>query len=113
MANKWSFEAVSDVFRDLSELQSHPKDKITTQPGLALLTRPYPSDDQSGDDIRDWARLARYIEHLNESSPSNVSYKVLYLTRHALGFHNKKHAEVGNDEWNVCCCKAGCPQTTS
>lgn len=89
------------VFRDLSDLKTHPGDKISTQPGLALLSRPYPSEDNAADDPSDWARFTRYVRHLNTESPDNVSYKVLYLTRHGMGFHNKKHVEVGEDEWNV------------
>lgn len=101
MVNKWKFETVSDVFFDPSTIQKDRKDKIETQPSLGLLTRSYPSDDQVADDTRDWTRFYRYVKSLNEAAPEGVEYKILYLTRHGIGFHNIKHAEVGEDEWNV------------
>lgn len=101
MVNKWKFETVSDVFFDPSTIQKERKDKIETQPSLGLLTRPYPSDDRVADDTRDWTRFYRYVKSLNEAAPEGVEYKILYLTRHGIGFHNIKHAEVGEDEWNV------------
>jgi hypothetical protein len=107
MAARWKFEAVPDIFRDLSELQSHSKGNITTQPGLGLLSRPYPTDAQSGQQNpsqgsqSDWARFVHHVAALNDQAPPNVQYKVLYLTRHGVGYHNLKSAEVGRDEWNV------------
>ena len=101
MGDRWKFEAVPRIFRDLSELQTCPENKFATQPSLGLLTRTYPCDDPLADDLRDWTRFRRYVSHLNEQAPENVSYKVLYLTRHGVGFHNQKHHEVGTEEWNV------------
>lgn len=101
MTNRWKFEAVPGIFFDPSPLQTQPGDKSSTQPSLGLLTQIYPSDGQDSSDVRDWTRFMRYVRSLNEKAPENVHYKLLYLTRHGLGFHNIKHAEVGNDEWNV------------
>jgi len=103
MAPRWKFEAVPDVFKDLSELQNSPKDKVTTQPGLGLLSRSYPTDDTQEDGQQqesDWTRLVRYVSTLNDEASPDVRYKVLYLTRHGVGYHNLKSAEVGEDAWN-------------
>ncbi|KAI6780120.1 uncharacterized protein J7T54_004253 [Emericellopsis cladophorae] len=103
MAPRWKFEAVPDVFKDLSELQTDPKDKVTTQPGLGLLSRSYPTDDmheKGQQEESDWTRLVRYVAALNGEASSDVRHKVLYLTRHGVGYHNLKSAEVGEDAWN-------------
>lgn len=89
------------IFFDPSKLQTRPEDKIVTQPELGLLKQTYSSDDETTSDLPSWTRFIRYVKSLNDAAPENVQYKVLYLTRHGLGFHNIKHAEVGNDEWNV------------
>ena len=41
------------------------------------------------------------VEALNKSSPPGVSYKLLYLVRHGLGFHNVAIANMGAQAWNV------------
>ncbi|KAK7431823.1 hypothetical protein QQZ08_001764 [Neonectria magnoliae] len=103
MASRWSFTTEPGVFYELAELgHLYPGNKVATQPHLALIPgKEYPSDDASSPDQRDWVRFAAYVKWLNENSPDNVVYKVLYLTRHGFGYHNKKHAEVGTVEWDV------------
>lgn len=102
---KWVFKAEPNVFIDIADLEDqYPDGKVTTQANLGLIPdQRYPSDDPSSSsrDQRDWVRLAAYLEWLNENSPENVRYKVLYLTRHGLGYHNKLHKEVGTVEWEV------------
>ncbi|KAH7140619.1 histidine phosphatase superfamily [Dactylonectria macrodidyma] len=102
MAHHWTFSTEPGVFVDLLELEPlYPGHKVTTQPHLGLIRgRKYPSDDPSASDQRDWARFTAYVSWLNEKAPENVAYKVLYLTRHGFGYHNKKHAEVGTAEWD-------------
>lgn len=103
MAPRWSFQVEPDVFVELADLEDqYPGQKVTTQPGLALIPgKQYPSDDPEALDQRDWVRFANYVRHLNRNSPDNVSYKVLYLTRHGFGYHNKCHHDVGTEAWNV------------
>lgn len=103
MTSHWTFQAEPGFFTDLAAVQDeHPAGKITTQPQLALLHREYPTDEPGAPDKRDWVRFAAYVTSLNQASPENLAYKVLYLTRHGFGYHNKKHAEVGTVEWDVC-----------
>ncbi|KAH6975968.1 histidine phosphatase superfamily [Ilyonectria sp. MPI-CAGE-AT-0026] len=102
MTPRWVFSTESGVFSDLSDLRhQYAGHKVTTQPHLGLVPgKKYPSDDASSPDQRDWVRFAAYVKWLNETTPDNVVYKVLYLTRHGYGYHNKKHAEVGTVEWD-------------
>lgn len=103
----WAFQAVPNIFHDFTEDPTYDPQttKVTTQPLLGLLPRAYPSDhhDDDGDDTekKSWTRFAAYVNRLNEDAPSNVRYKVLYLTRHGVGFHNLKHLEVGRKAWDV------------
>ncbi|KAF5017602.1 hypothetical protein F66182_10447 [Fusarium sp. NRRL 66182] len=103
MVAKWVFQAQPDIFVELVDIaHQYPGEKVTTQPNLGLIPgQKYPSDDPNAPDQRDWARLAAYVRWLNKNSPDNVSYKVLYLTRHGLGVHNKMHAQVGSEAWNT------------
>ncbi|KAM0545170.1 hypothetical protein ACHAPJ_011437 [Fusarium lateritium] len=103
MTAKWTFQAQPDIFVELVDIaHKYPGEKVTTQPNLGLIPgQKYPTDDPDAPDQRDWARLAAYVRSLNENSPKNVSYKVLYCTRHGVGVHNRKHAEVGSEAWNT------------
>ncbi|UZP35377.1 hypothetical protein NXS19_003193 [Fusarium pseudograminearum] len=103
MAANWSFKAQPGVFIELTDIaHNYPGEKVTTQPNLGLIpSQSYPSDDPDASDQRDWVRLARYVTWLNKNSSNNVVYKILYLTRHGLGVHNKMHAQVGSEAWNA------------
>ncbi|KAI5457818.1 histidine phosphatase superfamily [Mariannaea sp. PMI_226] len=103
MASQWTFTTVPDAFVELAHLEpNYPEHKVTTQPHLGLIQgQKYPSDDLTTAGQRDWVRFAAYVKWLNENAPGNVTYKVLYLTRHGFGYHNKKHAEVGTEEWDT------------
>ncbi|KAI9147986.1 putative phosphoglycerate mutase [Paramyrothecium foliicola] len=101
MNSKWTFQAMPGVFADLTEFAAqYPRGKVPTQPRLALIPREYPTDGQEPQDARDWVRFAAYVRSLNRDAPENVSYKVLYLTRHGVGFHNQKAAEIGTELWD-------------
>ncbi|RSL97033.1 hypothetical protein CEP52_011151 [Fusarium oligoseptatum] len=102
MTNRWTFQAVPGIFVEIADIaHQYPQGKVTTQPSLGLIPgQKYPSDDPDASDQRDWARLAAYVRWLNETCPENVCYKLLYLTRHGTGVHNKVHAEVGSEAWN-------------
>jgi hypothetical protein len=103
------FHALPGFFTEFSEeCKADRKFHATTQPLLGLIDRRYDTDTipdpgvGSGHQPRKpWDRFRAYVEHLNETSPKEVKYKVLYLTRHGLGYHNLVHAKVGDDAWNV------------
>lgn len=102
MTAHWKFTVEPGFFTDLAALQDEqPEAKFTTQPQLGLISRDYPTDSPDASDNRGWRRFATYVSTLNREAPENVTYKVLYLTRHGFGYHNKKHAEVGTVEWDV------------
>ncbi|KAL0940394.1 phosphoglycerate mutase [Colletotrichum truncatum] len=79
-----------------------PSGKATTQPGLGLLDKAVGSPGQCQDsgEGKPWERFASHVNQLNKESPDGVDYKVLYLTRHGLGFHNVQAAKVGTAEWD-------------
>ncbi|OJJ31455.1 hypothetical protein ASPWEDRAFT_45385 [Aspergillus wentii DTO 134E9] len=100
MAHQYKFEIQPQFFVDYFQLaRESPGSKVTTQPSLGLIDRPYESDNQS-DKKKPWEQFAAYVNRLNTENPDNVSYKVLYLTRHGLGTHNIHEAEVGKEAWN-------------
>ena len=99
----WKFTIESGYFIPFQDLQdASPIGRVTTQPRFGLLPRSYPSDGDDDPDKRDWIRFRNHVKTLNQdSSTTHVSYKVLYLTRHGFGYHNKKEKEVGTPEWDV------------
>lgn len=109
-SGKWKFSAVPGVFKNYTS-EDMPDGKLPTQPRLGLLHRAYPRtgdetttvkhEPLSDDASRDWPRFAAYVRELNAEAASGVKYKVLYLTRHGVGYHNQKQAAIGNDLWDV------------
>jgi hypothetical protein len=103
-ARHLSFEAVPGIFTDFSAAcAADPTLKIATQPSLALIDRTYPSDDPRTSDVstKPWERLAAYVASLNRDAEKGTSYKVVYLSRHGIGFHNVMQAKVGTEQWDV------------
>lgn len=101
-APNWAFFLETGVFVPFDEQAAASAiGRVTTQPRFGLLTRSYPTDDSGAGDQQDWTRFAKYVNQLNVDSPSHVQYKVLYLTRHGFGFHNKMEKQVGTAEWDV------------
>lgn len=65
-----------------------------------------------------WERFENHVRKLNNQTPENVRYKVLYcmsfqfpshdiqltfeVGRHGEGYHNIKETEVGKEAWDVC-----------
>ncbi|TGO67971.1 hypothetical protein BOTNAR_0032g00150 [Botryotinia narcissicola] len=47
-----------------------------------------------------WERFENHVVKLNNQTPKNVQYKVLYLGRHGEGYHNIKETEVGKEAWD-------------
>jgi hypothetical protein len=102
------FRAVPGFFIDFVEEAKHDTSfRATTLPRLGLIERTYETDkDTTSDrdprrDRKSWERFQDYIDYLNSHDAASTTYKVLYLTRHGLGFHNSFESEVGQDAWNV------------
>ncbi|KAM3540267.1 hypothetical protein ARSEF1564_006832 [Beauveria bassiana] len=85
---KWTFSAPEGYFDDCVPLAAQlPESRLTTRPLFALTLRAYPSD-AANSDKPPWARFVNHVQALNRESPDNVSYKIMFLTRHGQGFHN-------------------------
>ena len=100
----FQFRAVPEIFVDYAEKANQDATfRATALPSLGIIERSYPTDDPvASEQIKlPWERLKSYIEHLNEQESGRASYKVLYITRHGLGYHNVFEAEVGREAWNV------------
>lgn len=99
----YQFRAIPEIFVDYAKKASNdPMFRATTLPSLGIIERKYPTDDQVAFGYsKPWARLKTYVEHLNEQESGQTSYKILYITRHGLGYHNVFEAEVGREAWNV------------
>lgn len=101
MTCHYKFSAVSGIFDDYAEIAKQSSDnKARTQPSLGLLNRTYVSDSADTARLPQWVRFTRYLQYLNETSPHNESYKLLYIIRHGTGVHNVVMSEVG-DDWRV------------
>jgi hypothetical protein len=102
---KWQFVAQRNYFSHDNDPESWDF-RATTQPGLGLYDREFPSDGEfslNGTSMVDtkWNRFLRHVEHLNREDQGNKQYKIFYLIRHGQGVHNVKEAEVGRLEWDV------------
>ncbi|GKT44430.1 putative phosphoglycerate mutase [Colletotrichum spaethianum] len=97
---RYKFTILPKYFVDYYQVaDKSPNGKATTQPNLGLLDKPF-GDAASEADSTPWERFATHVNRLNAESPDDVAYKVLYLTRHGLGFHNVQAAKVGTAEWD-------------
>jgi hypothetical protein len=101
-SSPWKFVAQRGFFTHDDDPESWDF-RATTQPGLGLRTRSYPSDNHVGTAESDtqWPRFQNYVRYLNIQNPETERYKLLYIIRHGQGVHNVKETEVGRDEWNV------------
>jgi hypothetical protein len=104
----WAFSGRPDVtFNYAAEFERDSTYKATTLPGLGLIETFDGLDgfaasiDTKETNRRPWDRFKSYVHYLNQESPDTTSYKVLYITRHGLGYHNAFKAQVGSDAWNV------------
>jgi broad specificity phosphatase PhoE len=50
--------------------------------------------------IGSWDDVVNDLDHLNKSSSSNETYKILFLARHGQGYHNLAHSQYGDKAWN-------------
>ncbi|KAK1983000.1 phosphoglycerate mutase [Colletotrichum cereale] len=97
---RYRFTILPEYFVDYHQVaDKSPNGKATTQPGLGLLDKPF-GDEANETGAKPWERFAAYVRRLNAESPDGVDYKVVYLTRHGLGYHNVQEAKVGRVEWD-------------
>ena len=86
---QWTFSAPEGYFDDCAALAAQlPNNRLTTRPLFALTPRDYPSDTAATKDNRPWARFTAHVAALNREAPANISYKIMFLTRHGQGYHN-------------------------
>ncbi|KAK1460205.1 phosphoglycerate mutase [Colletotrichum melonis] len=103
---RYKFTILPEYFVNYYKVaDASPNGKATTQPGLGLLDLHF-GDAAADDDVaaegetKPWERFASHVRKLNAESPDGVDFKVLYLTRHGLGYHNVQAAKVGTAEWD-------------
>ncbi|EEY16612.1 phosphoglycerate mutase family protein [Verticillium alfalfae VaMs.102] len=93
---RYRFTILPDYFVDYEQVAAQdPSGKATTQPNLGILDREYPEIEIPG---TPWERLVTNVTRLNAESKGDVKYKVLFLTRHGLGYHNVQQAKVGTPD---------------
>lgn len=99
---KWKFEAVPGYFFDYVDAAQHePGFRASTLPLLGLIDSDYDDQLDIQADRRQWPRLKAHVDQLNQNATASTTYKVLYITRHGLGYHNVFEAQVGRETWNV------------
>lgn len=98
----WKFSGLPDAFFNYAEnFETDPTYKATTLPRLGLKKNFNQSIDVYATLSKPWESFTAWVENLNEQSPDSIEYKVLYITRHGLGYHNAFEAQVGREAWNV------------
>lgn len=104
---RFKFQAVPELFVDLAAASKAEQGglspyKVTTLPELGLqrdgLVKRMGNLESNK---KSWEALEEYIHDLNEQGTGLRVYKVLYVTRHGLGYHNTFEAKVGREAWNV------------
>ena len=71
-----------------------------TTTNFGLINRTYPADSNHGDSKTQWERFEHHVSVLNQHSPKNLQYKVIFLGRHGEGYHNTAEAYYGTPAWN-------------
>jgi hypothetical protein len=95
------------MFDFAAKFEQDPTYKVTTAPGLNLIedfegVHNIKVPQHAHSNLKPWENLKAYVQYLNGQSHDSVYYKVLYITRHGLGYHNIFEEQVGRDAWNVC-----------
>src|ERR1700753_3647336 len=92
-AHLFEYDIVPDIFSpSIPATQPDTYDYLRSD--LGLIKKEYETDPTKDGTIdakeikTQWARLQRYVEHLNTASPRKVQHKVLILGRHGEGWHN-------------------------
>ncbi|KAF2861274.1 phosphoglycerate mutase family protein [Piedraia hortae CBS 480.64] len=95
----FAYEAVKGFFwQDEPGTDPATFDHISSNFGL--IERSYPETRHSDTRVTQWQRFYDYLEHLIASSPSNVTYKLIYMGRHGEGEHNVAEALYGTNAWD-------------
>ncbi|KAL1966492.1 hypothetical protein VTN77DRAFT_4414 [Rasamsonia byssochlamydoides] len=96
-----NYSTVTGYF--LQDLDSTDADTFDyTAVNFGLLNRTYDADrlDPFSNRLTQWERFYRQVVYLNEISPANVEYKVLFMGRHGEGWHNAAEDYYGTPAWN-------------
>lgn len=95
-----NYTTVTGFFlQDEASTNSTTFDFMTTNFGL--INRTYPSDATlKHKGLTQWQRFKHQVHVLNQDSPHNVQYKLLYMGRHGDGYHNDAQAFYGTPAWN-------------
>jgi hypothetical protein len=108
--SSWHFSSFPGFTFDFAaKYQEDDHYRAPTLPGLGLDEKFAerqgfsPPVGTSGESLTPWQIIEAYVRHLNDESGDTIKYKVLYVTRHALGVHNAFENKVGRDTWNVRC----------
>lgn len=99
---KWKFQAQPEYFFDyVGAAQSDPGFRAPTLHLLGLDAQAVTNKFGGDKSQRPWEVFASAVRRMNEEASDPVQYKVIYITRHGLGWHNVYEAEVGREAWNV------------
>ena len=91
----WNFEIIPDYFVNCLELERQsPGHKVATQPDFGL------AFSQTGD-TKPWHLFVDHVAQLNREGGETRAYKIIFLSRHGLGYHNVQEAKVGTEAWDV------------
>jgi len=77
-----------------------------TTTNFGLIPQPYDSDPslyrREDTDLppTDWQRFTHHLSALNNNTPANTSYHILYLARHGQGYHNLAESYYGARAWD-------------
>ncbi|KXL43201.1 hypothetical protein M433DRAFT_59692 [Acidomyces richmondensis BFW] len=95
----FEYEALTGFFMQ-DEAATDPSSFDYRKTNFGLIARLYPTDDPEDVAIPQWHRFMRYLNHLIQTSPDGVFYKLIYLGRHGEGYHNVAEAYYGTAAWD-------------
>jgi hypothetical protein len=101
---KYKFEIFPGFFINYQDVASQsPNKHMTTPPyfGLKPLSNSEPEPEEPQAKKYDWPGFLESVRIMNESAAEGMSYKILFLTRHARGVHNVAEAKYGTEAWDV------------
>jgi broad specificity phosphatase PhoE len=73
-------------------------DIVQTATNFGLINQTYIGQSASG--FTEWQKFAAEVSRLKDAAPKGTSYKVLFLGRHAEGYHNAAETFYGTPAWN-------------
>jgi hypothetical protein len=63
---------------------------------------------QTDASLTQWQAFAREVDRLNAAAAKDTSYKLLFMARHAEGYHNAAETHYGTPEWQRHCVLERC-----